>query len=424
MAKSTSKELRSKVIYSLTVRNHSSDGTFAAIEPDLERIKALGTDIILLMPFYPADANLFAEKDSRAVSPEYGALEDFKHLVNQIHARGMQVVIEIVLNHASRNSHLLSEHPDWFYRDQEGHMASRTLNKQDVFDLDYSNRELWDYQIGTLLLWAEYADGFSCNLAPFIPLDFWLDARNAAEKKKPGLIWLADTLEPWLIIEHRAQGFTAHSESEMYQAFDIWLDNQLRRVFEDYLKGDINLSYFTWVLENQDAWYPDNYCKLHFLENYYTHRIKSLVSGNAVLRSWTAFLYLLKGAVLILEGQEYSYPHTSSLTAKDPVDWDSGPDLSGLMRNLYKIKKDPVLSKGVFYITANNRTDTATIRYIMGEKWLEGSFSLKGQSGLADTFVPDGIYLNLMDYTVVEVKNGKYGVEQNPVIFCSDYKQQ
>ncbi|MDR2650164.1 MAG: alpha-amylase [Clostridiales bacterium] len=422
MAKSTSKELRGKVIYSSFVRNHTAEGTFAAIEPDLERIRALGADIILLMPFYPTDGGHFAVKDSRAVSPEYGDLESFRHLADQIHSHGMQLIIEIICNHASRNSLLLIEHPEWFYKDSEGRMANRTLHKPDVFDLDYSNQALWDYQIETFQQWAKYADGFSCNLAPLIPMDFWFKARNALEKVKPGFIWLADTLETWLIIEHRAKGFSAYSDGETFQAFDICFDSQFHQVFRSYQKGEIHLSSLVKVIESQDAMFPDNYCKLRFLENYMTQRIKSVISNNSILRTWTAFLYILKGAVLICAGQEYSCVHTPNLTSKDPVDWESGPDLSGLMRNLYKIKKNPIISYGAFYITANNRTDTATIRYIAGDKWLEGSFSLKGQPGLADTFVPDGHYLNLLDYSPVNVKNGKYGMDANPVVFCSDYR--
>ncbi|MDT3390543.1 MAG: alpha-amylase, partial [bacterium] len=49
----TSKSLRNLVIYSVYVRNHTPEGTFRAIEGDLRRIKALGTDVIWLMPIHP-----------------------------------------------------------------------------------------------------------------------------------------------------------------------------------------------------------------------------------------------------------------------------------------------------------------------------------------------------------------------------------
>lgn len=53
MAQNTSKNLRNQIIYSIYVRNYSGEGTFAAVERDLERIRDLGTDIIWLMPIHP-----------------------------------------------------------------------------------------------------------------------------------------------------------------------------------------------------------------------------------------------------------------------------------------------------------------------------------------------------------------------------------
>lgn len=53
MAANTDPRLQNQVIYSIYVRNHTSEGTFRAVIPDLDRIRALGTDIIWLMPIHP-----------------------------------------------------------------------------------------------------------------------------------------------------------------------------------------------------------------------------------------------------------------------------------------------------------------------------------------------------------------------------------
>ena len=58
MAQNTSKNLRNQIIYSIYVRNYSGEGTFAAVERDLERIRDLGTDIIWLMPVHPPGKSL------------------------------------------------------------------------------------------------------------------------------------------------------------------------------------------------------------------------------------------------------------------------------------------------------------------------------------------------------------------------------
>ena len=53
MAVNTDPRLQNQVIYSVYVRAHTPEGTFRAVIPDLDRIKALGTDIIWFLPIHP-----------------------------------------------------------------------------------------------------------------------------------------------------------------------------------------------------------------------------------------------------------------------------------------------------------------------------------------------------------------------------------
>lgn len=93
MARNTAKEYRNQVIYSVFVRNYSKEGTFEAVRRDLERIKSLGVDVIWLMPIHPIGAEKrkgavgspYAISDYRAVNPDYGSLEDFQRLLDDIH---------------------------------------------------------------------------------------------------------------------------------------------------------------------------------------------------------------------------------------------------------------------------------------------------------------------------------------------------
>ena len=90
MAVNTSKALRNQIIYSVYVRNHTEEGTFLSIIPDLDRIKALGTDIIWFMPIHPIGVKgkkgslgcPYANKDYRTTNPDYGTMEDFQTLVD------------------------------------------------------------------------------------------------------------------------------------------------------------------------------------------------------------------------------------------------------------------------------------------------------------------------------------------------------
>ena len=101
MAKDTSVNLRNQVMYSVFVRNYSKEGTFAALEKDLDRIKNLGVDIIWLMPIHPIGEKArkgtlgspYANKDYREVNPEFGTRDDLESLVEAIHKCGMKCII-------------------------------------------------------------------------------------------------------------------------------------------------------------------------------------------------------------------------------------------------------------------------------------------------------------------------------------------
>lgn len=147
MALDTQKNYRNLVMYSVFVRNHTKEGTFRALVSDLDRIKALGVDIVWLMPIHPLGEKArkgslgspYAIRDYRAVNPEYGTLEDFRYLVDEIHARGMRCIIDVVYNHTSPDSVLASEHPEWFYHKPDGSFGNRVGDWTDIIDLDYSN---------------------------------------------------------------------------------------------------------------------------------------------------------------------------------------------------------------------------------------------------------------------------------------------
>lgn len=202
MAADTDISLQNQVIYSIYVRNHTPEGTFRAVIPDLDRIRALGTDIVWFLPIHPIGVEgkkgslgcPYANRDYRTVNPAYGTLEDFKTLVNEIHRRGMKCIIDVVYNHTSPDSVLFREHPEFFYRGPEGKPGNKMGDWSDVIDLDYRCPGLWEYQIRSLCQWAEIVDGFRCDVASFVPLEFWLKARQEVAKVRPGCIWLAETV--------------------------------------------------------------------------------------------------------------------------------------------------------------------------------------------------------------------------------------
>lgn len=423
MAQNTRKEYRNQVMYSVYIRNHSKEGTFEGVRKDLERIRALGVDIIWLMPIHPIGIQEhkgtlgcpYAIQDYRAVNPEYGTLEDFKRLVEEIHRLNMKCIIDVVYNHTSPDSWLAQNHPEWFWRKADGTFGSKGGDWVDVIDLDYSHRELWEYQIETLKLWAAIVDGFRCDVASAVPIDFWNHAKAAVEQVRPGCLWLAESVHPEFIRHCRAEGYPVHSDGELYQVFDITYDYDIFSVFQAYLEGTLSLERYVEALNQQEYLYPDNYVKLRFLENHDQLRAAFAIPDELSRLNWTAFIYFQKGLTLLYGGQEASCVHLPSLFDKDTVDF-SGKNIGKTLHRLYEIKKDPLFAEGTYHLQAMNE-NVVFASYSNKERKTAGLFGLKGNTALLRLPVSDGHYRNLIDDTDVEVQMGTFCFSGKPVIF-------
>ncbi len=425
MSNTTSKKLRNQVMYQIFVRNFTKEGTFKAIIPSLDRIKSLGVDIIWFAPIHPIGklnrkgslGSPYANMDYRSINPEYGTMADFKKTVKAIHEAGMKCMIDVVYNHTSPDSVLAKEHPEWFYHKPDGSFGNRVGDWTDVIDLDYNNKELWDYQIDSLKMWAEIVDGFRCDVAPLVPIEFWQKAREEVEKVHPGCIWLSESVDPGFIMTMRGLGLTAQSDSEMYQAFDILYDYDIYGDLTNYVSGTGTLSYYSDAINRQEYIYPDNYVKLRFLENHDQPRARFLFPKERALRNATAFLYFQKGMTLIYAGQEYGISHLPSLFDKDTVEWKSKDniDLTPLMQKLYEIKQSDLFADST-YRTKTYEDNVIKAIHSRGDDKLIGVFSLDGEPGIIPIHAEDGCYENLIDGNKIEVMHGYISISGEPII--------
>ena len=424
MAKSTSKKYRNQVIYSVFVRNHSPEGTFEGVRCDLDRIKDLGVDVIWLLPIHPIGEECrkgtlgspYAIRDYRAVNPEYGTMEDFTRLVDDIHRHDMKCIIDVVYNHTSPDSFLAMNHPEWFYHRPDGSFGNRIADWYDVIDLDYNQQGLWDYQIETLKQWAAIVDGFRCDVAPLIPLDFWLRAREEVEQVRPGCLWLSESVEPRFIIESRAHGLTSLSDSEIFQAFDVSYEYDIFDWFRDYHVGKIPLNRYAEAINQQEFIYPANYVKLRFLENHDNLRAAFIIPDETMLKNWTAFIYFQKGMTLIYAGQEVETVHSPSLFDKDTIKWETGRNLSELLKKLGEIKKNSLLTNSRYEVQALPHDILYAVHHTK-ECQMVGIFSMRGEHSLLSVNIPDGRYVNLIDESDIEVCGGKLPCYGKPIIF-------
>ena len=423
MARDTQTQLRNKMIYSVFVRNYSETGDFAGVTADLQRIKDLGTEILWLLPINPIGVvnrkgtlgSPYAIKDYRGINPEYGTLADFKALTTKAHQLGMKVMVDIVYNHTSPDSVLATQHPEWFYHDAAGQLTNKVGDWSDVKDLDYGHHELWQYQIDTLLYWRQFVDGYRCDVAPLVPLDFWLEARQQVNAKYPGTLWLAESAGSGFIEELRAQGYTGLSDSELYQAFDMTYDYDVFGDFKDYWQGRNTVARYVDLLQRQDAAFPGNYVKMRFLENHDNARMMSLMHSEPEAINNLTWIFMQRGIPLIYNGQEFLAEHQPSLFDRDVMVNDRHGDVTAVIQKLVRIKALPLM-RAADYQLAIAEDGVISVAYQAAREALTAWIPLKGQVAEIQTKLTDGTYQNMLTDEELKVNDGKIAVNGQPII--------
>lgn len=422
MATDTDPRLQNQVIYSVYLRNHTPEGSFRALIGDLPRIRGLGVDWIWLMPIHPIGerdrkgtlGSPYANRDYREVNPEYGSYEDLALLVRAIHEQGMRCMIDVVYNHTSPDSTLFAQHPEFFYRRPDGRPGNRVGDWTDIIDLDYGNAELWDYQVEGLVQWARLVDGFRCDVASFVPVDFWRRARAEVAEVNPDCVWLAETVHRSFGRKMRARGVYCARDTEAFSAFDIEYAYDVQEAFDGYLAGTISLAHYLDLLDFQECTYPAGYNKLRFLENHDLPRIAAQEAHGWDLENLTAFMYFLKGTALLYAGQEVVATHVPSLFDKDVIDWGAGRDLSGLLARLGRIKHDVLGADDVF--SGRAAGDVALLARTNADGRKLGVFSLRGKRDEVEVDLADGDYRNLLDERDVTVSDGRLSCDGSPIV--------
>ncbi len=423
-------DLQNLVIYSIYVRAHGKQGKFCEVEADLERIKALGADIIWFLPIHPigrlnAKGSLgcpYSISDYRAVNPEYGSLDDFKRLIEKAHRLGLKVLIDVVYHHTSHDSNLINEHPEWYRQNKDGSPQTSVPEWSDIIDLKHPDPLLSQYLRESLAEWARLGvDGFRCDVASLIPLSFWKHAAKELAEINPELIWLAESVNPDFIRDRRQAGLIAHCDAELYEAFDILYDYDIWFMWKACLEGKFPLERYIELLALQDAILPTDFCKLRFVENHDQKRIMAAAASESQALAWTAFQAFNKGAFLIYGGQESKARETPSLFEKEPVHWGNY-ELSAFFSKLAELKKSEIQKKGKLFILETKPCIQAVWQESSGCHY--GVFNINDTKGPLRLQLEDGVYENLLDRSSVQVKNSMINCPDSAMILLQKKAQK
>ena len=130
--------------------------------------------------------SFYACSDYTSVNPEFGTLDDFKELVQMAHNLNLRVIIDWVANHTGWDHIWTQEHPDWYEQDEATGDFKRASGMDDIIELDFSNAAMRRAMIEAMTYWVKECDidGFRCDLAFWVELDFWIEAKNELDQVK------------------------------------------------------------------------------------------------------------------------------------------------------------------------------------------------------------------------------------------------
>lgn len=308
---------KNATIYEVNLRQYTNEGTFRSFESHLQRLKKMGVDIIWLMPIHPIGeknrkgglGSYYSVKDFRGINPEFGTMQDFKNLVNKIHSMGMYVIIDWVGNHSAWDNPLATTHPHWYTKTRSGNFQPTPwYDWDDVIDFDYDNPDFRKYMTESLKFWVKEAniDGYRADVAGFIPVDFWENARAELDQIKPVFM-----LAEWESRDLYKKSFDMTYSWTLFDKLkDATTQNKGIAGLVEYLSHDVNSV-------------PKNAYRMVFTDNHDMNSWNGTPQKNFGdgLKTSIVFTGVVNGMQLCYSGQEAGLNRSLKFFDKDPIEW-------------------------------------------------------------------------------------------------------
>ena len=345
--------VRHSAIYEVFVRDFSRSGDFQGVTRGLDRIQAVGANVVWLMPIYPVGianrkgtlGSPYAVRDYFAVNPEFGTVADFKALVQAVHARGMKLILDWVPNHTAWDNVWVKQHPTFYVRNDSGALTVPRDDKgnltdwTDVAQLNYKNAEMRRAMIDAMRHWlVQYGiDGFRVDAAGFVPDDFWQEAlpQVRGSVKRPIML-----LAEWGDVKMHRFGFDLTYAWDSYSRLKAVWDSVPASRFVEQELADLKTM-------------PPGGMRLRFTTNHdetaWDKPPVARFASPAGARAAFVAMALLPGRPLIYDGQEVESPQKLPLFEHDPIVWDqpnAAVALAFYKRIEELIRSDPAFASG------------------------------------------------------------------------------
>lgn len=187
---SSTRGVGKRVIYEMNVGSFTQAGTFAEAAKRLPELKALGVDVVWLMPIYPrgTSGSPYAATNFQKTNPKYGTIANLKAMVAAAHELGMEVWLDWVPNHTATNAEWVTTHPEYYAK--SGGQMIHPNNYDDVWQLDYNNSGLVEAMNDCLKFWIDQCDidGYRCDYisSSRIPTSYWVSTIPMIKSYKEG----------------------------------------------------------------------------------------------------------------------------------------------------------------------------------------------------------------------------------------------
>lgn len=321
--------VRDAVLYQLNIRQFTPEGNFESILPHIPKIKALGIDIVWLMPIFPIAekekkcdegetnpencwGSPYAAADFETIHPKYGNAQDLKNLIAAIHANDMKVILDFIPNHTGFDSKWMHEHPEWFVQ-KNGVVQPVTSNEgevwADIAQLDLTNTEMREAWMRVHEYWVRDFDfdGIREDCSWAIPTDYWAELRVRLDKIKPVFMLGEDEI---------------HGKEQFPVCFECNYGWGTHHFIKQIAKGKSAtlLNMHTEDIKNRlgRLGWQMNFTQNHD-ENTWHGSEKDLFGDGA--DCFTTLCFAIEGMPLIYNGQEVSLTKRLSFFGKDEIDW-------------------------------------------------------------------------------------------------------
>ena len=308
------------VVYEVNIRQYTPEGTFAAFEKHLPRLKELGVDILWLMPMYRIGVegrkgtlgSYYAIADYCSVNPEFGTMEDFEHLLAAAHKQGFKVILDWVANQTAPDNIWMTEKPAEFYeRDSLGN-AIWEYDWTDTRSLNYECKEVWAAQDEAMRFWLKKGvDGFRCDAAGDVPAEFWYGILPKMNADYPDIYLLAE-----------AERDNLADPTVTFDANYAW---ELHHMLNGMAQGSRTVQELKDYVARDAARFPKEAFRLMFTSNHDENSWAGTEferEGAAAEACAVLCFTLPNGQPLIYTGQEIGLSRRLEFFEKDPItDW-------------------------------------------------------------------------------------------------------